>query len=71
MRPSRYMPKIETFDGEGFWKAAYAHRRGALLRLAGVPDDQLAGLVNRTYRNLPAPLRYTIETSGIKKQDLP
>lgn len=63
------MPKIGTFDGEGFWKNAYAHQRGKLLRKVNVPDDQIKVLVNKKYAELPAPLRYEIETSGFKKKD--
>lgn len=64
------MPKIGTFDGAGFWKNAYGHQRGKLLRMVKVPDDQIKELVNKKYQELPAPLKYEIETSGIKKQDL-
>ena len=64
------MVKIETFDGITFWKKAYAHQRGKLLKLVQVPDDQIKILVNKTYMELPAPLRYEIETSGIKKNDV-
>jgi hypothetical protein len=69
MRPSKYLPKIGTFDGAGFWKKAYAHQRGNLLRAVEVPDDQIKILVNKSYSELPAPLRFEIETR-IKKQDL-
>ena len=64
------MAKIATFDGNGFWKNSYAHQRGKLLKLTQVPDDQIKLLVNRKYLELPAPLRYEIETSGITKKDL-
>jgi|TARA_B100000029_G_scaffold21543_1_gene21775 hypothetical protein len=64
------MGKIITFDGNGFWKNAYAHQRGRLLKLVQVPDDQIKLLVNMTYMELPPPLRYEIETSGITKKDL-
>ena len=64
------MVKIQTFDGITFWKKAYAHQRGKLLKRVQVPDDQIKILVNRSYMELPAPLRYEIETSGIKKSDL-
>ena len=64
------MVKIETFDGITFWKKAYAHQRGKLLKRVQVPDDQIKILVNKTYMELPAPLRYEIEISGIKKSDL-
>ena len=70
MRPSKYMPKIGTFDGAGFWKNAYAHQRGKLLRKVNVPDDQIKILVNKRYQELPSPLKYEIETSGIEKKDL-
>ena len=64
------MPKIGTFDGAGFWKNAYAHQRGKLLRKVNVPDDQIIILVNKKYSELPSALKYEIETSGIKKKDL-
>jgi len=64
------MIKIETFDGITFWKKAYAHQRGKLLKRVQVPDDQIKILVNKQYLDLPAPLRYEIETSGIKKNDI-
>jgi len=64
------MVKIETFDGITFWKKAYAHQRGKLLKRVQVPDDQIKILVNKQYLDLPAPLRYEIETSGIKKNDI-
>lgn len=70
MKATKYLPKIGTFDGAGFWKKAYAHQRGNLLRIVKVPDDQIKILVNKTYAELPAPLRYEIETSGIKQKDL-
>jgi len=58
------MKKIKTFDGVGFWKNAYGHQRGKLLRAVQVPDDQIKILVNKSYHELPAPLRYEIETNG-------
>ena len=70
MKASKYLPKIGTFDGAGFWKKAYAHQRGNLLRAVKVPDDQIKILVDKSYRELPAPLRFEIETSGMKLEDL-
>ena len=67
MRASKRSLKISTFDGARFWKNAYAHQRGNLLRAVKVPDDQIKILVNKKYSELPAPLRYEIETSGIKE----
>ncbi len=64
------MPKIETFDAVGFWKNAYAHQRGKLLKKVNVPDDQIISLVNKQYMEIPAALRYEIETSGITKKEL-
>ena len=64
------MGKIETFDAAGFWKNAFAHQRGKLLKKVNVPDDQILILANKQYLELPAPLRYEIETSGIQKKDL-
>ena len=56
--------KISTFDGAGFWKNAYAHQRGKLLRAVQVPDEQIMILAQKPYAELPAPLRYEIETNG-------
>ena len=70
MKSGKYMPKIRTFDGAGFWKNAYAHQRGKLLKKVNVPDEQIVALVNKKYLDLPAPLKYEIETSGIDKKDL-
>ena len=64
------MAKIETFDATTFWNKSYAHQRGKLLKRVQVPDDQIKILVNKPYLELPAPLRYEIETSGIKKTEL-
>jgi hypothetical protein len=64
------MPKIETFDASTFWKDAYAHQRGKLLKKVSVPDDQIIEMVNKTYMELPAALKYDIETSGITKKEL-
>ena len=64
------MPKIETFDASTFWKDAYAHQRGKLLKKANVPDDQIIEMVNKKYVELPAALKYDIETSGITKKEL-
>ena len=64
------MTKIETFDAAGFWKNAYAHQRGKLLKKVNVPEDQIVILANKKYLELPAPLRYDIETGGIQKKDL-
>jgi hypothetical protein len=70
LKSSKYLPKIGTLDGAGFWKKAFAHQRGNLLRAVKVPDDQIKLLVNKSYPELPAALRYEIETSGIKEADL-
>jgi hypothetical protein len=64
------MTKIETFDAADFWKNAYAHQKGKLLKKVNVPEDQILILANKKYLDLPAPLRYDIETSGIQKKDL-
>ena len=64
------MTKTGTFDAASFWKNAYAHQRGKLLKKVLVPEDQILILVNKKYLELPAPLRYDIETSGIQKKDL-
>tara|TARA_B110000014_G_scaffold48133_1_gene31842 strand:- start:649 stop:846 length:198 start_codon:yes stop_codon:yes gene_type:complete len=64
------MVKIETFDATTFWNKSYAHQRGKLLKRVQVPDDQIKILVNKPYLELPSPLRYEIETSGIKKNEV-
>ncbi len=64
------MPKIGTFDGANYWKNAYAHQRGKLLKKVNVPEDQIIVLVNKKYMELPAALKYEIETSGIDKNKL-
>jgi len=64
------MPKIETFDAGTFWKSAYAHQRGKLLKKVSVPDDQIIEMVNKKYMELPSALKYDIETSGITKKEL-
>ena len=64
------MVKIETFDATTFWNKSYAHQRGKLLKRVQVPDDQIKILVNKSYLELTAPLRYEIETSGIKKTEV-
>jgi len=64
------MVKIETFDATTFWNKSYAHQRGKLLKRVQVPDDQIKILVNKSYLELPSPLRYEIETSGIKKTEV-
>ena len=64
------MVKIETFDATTFWNKSYEHQRGKLLKRVQVPDDQIKILVNKPYLELPAPLRYEIETSGIKKTEV-
>jgi hypothetical protein len=70
LKTGKYLPKIGTFDGAGFWKRAFAHQRGNLLRAVQVPDDQIKILVNKSYQELPAPLRFEIETNGIREEDL-
>lgn len=70
MKSTKYLPKIGTFDGSGFWSSAFAHQRGKLLRKVLVPDDQISDLVNKRYTELPAALRYEIETSGIDIRDI-
>ena len=64
------MVKMKTFDASGFWKNAFAHQRGKLLKFVHVPDDQIKEIVNKPYMQIPAPLRYEIETSGVTLSDL-
>ena len=71
MRPSKpASKKIRKFDAERFWKNAYAHQRGKLLKMTKVKDEQIKILVNNHYQDLPASVKHDIETSGIKKEDL-
>ena len=46
------MPKIGTFDGATYWKNAYAHQRGKLLKKVNVPEDQIIMLVNKKYTEI-------------------
>ena len=64
------MAKIRTFDAGSFWREAYAHQRGKLLKKVGVPEDQIVILAGKKYLELAAALRYEIETSGITKKEL-
>ncbi len=64
------MVKIQTFDAVNFWKNAYAHERGKLLKKINVSEEQIKELVNKPYVELSSALRYEIETSGVQKSDL-
>ena len=64
------MVKIQTFDAVNFWKNAYAHERGNLLKKINVSEEQIKELVNKPYVELSSALRYEIETSGVQKSDL-
>lgn len=64
------MVKIRTFDAAGFWRDAYAHQRGKLLKRVNVPEDQIVVLANKRYQDLDVSLRYDIETSGVSKKEL-
>jgi hypothetical protein len=71
MLPPKPIPKkIRKFDAERFWKNAYAHQRGKLLRMIKIQDEQIKILVNEHYQDLPTSIKHEIETSGIKKEDL-
>jgi len=62
------MPKIETFDASGFWKNAYAHQRGKLLKKVDVPEDQIVLLANKKYVELPAALKYEMRLVELLKK---
>ena len=64
------MVKIQTFDAVNFWKNAYAHERGKLLKKINVSEEQIKELVNKPYVELSSALRYEIDTSGVQKSDL-
>ncbi len=71
IRPSKPASKmIKKFGAERFWKNAFAHQRGKLLRMVKIQDEQIKILVNKHYQDLPTALKHEIETSGIKKEDL-
>ena len=71
LRPSKPVSKkIRKFDAKRFWKNAYAHQRGKLLRMVKVQDEQIKILANKHYQDLPISLKHEIETSEIKKDDL-
>ena len=61
------MPKIETFDAGTFWKNAYVPQRGKLVHKVNVLEDQRIIKVYKKYVELPAALKYEIETSVIDK----
>ena len=70
IRPSKPASmKIKKFGAERFWKNAYAHQRGKLLRMMKFQDEQIKILANKHYQDLPTLLKHEIETSGIKKED--
>ena len=64
------MVKTQTFDAITFWKNAYAHQRGKLLKKLNISDEQIKELINKPYIELSSALRYEIETSNIQKTDL-
>lgn len=68
--PKPALKKIKKFGAERFWKNAFAHQRGNLLRMVKIQDEQIKILVNKHYQDLPTSLKHEIETSGIKKEDL-
>jgi len=71
IRPSKPASmKIKKFGAERFWKNAFAHQRGKLLRMMKFQDEQIKILANKHYQDLPPSLKHEIETSRIKKEDL-
>ena len=64
------MVKTQTFDAGTFWKNAYAHQRGKLLKKINVSEEQIKELVNKAYIELSSALRFEIETSDVQKSDL-
>ncbi len=64
------MVKTQTFDAGTFWKNAYAHQRGKLLKKINVSEEQIKELVNKPYIELSSALRFEIETSDVQKSDL-
>ena len=64
------MVKTQTFDAGTFWKNAYAHQRGKLLKKINVSEEQIKELVNKPFIELSSALRFEIETSDVQKSDL-
>ena len=64
------MVKTQTFDAGTFWKNAYAHQRGKLLKKINVSEEQIKELINKPYIELSSALRFEIETSDVQKSDL-
>ena len=64
------MVKTQTFDAGTFWKNAYAHQRGKLLKKINVSEEQIKELFNKPYIELSSALRFEIETSDVQKSDL-
>ena len=64
------MVKTQTFAAGTFWKNAYAHQRGKLLKKINVSEEQIKELVNKPYIELSSALRFEIETSDVQKSDL-
>ena len=64
------MVKTQTFDAGTFWKNAYAHQRGKLLKKINVSEEHIKELVNKPYIELSSALRFEIETSDVQKSDL-
>ena len=64
------MVKTQTFDAGTFWKNAYAHQRGKLLKKINVSEEQIKELVNKPYIELSSALRFEIETSDVQNADL-
>ena len=70
LHPKPISDKIKKFDAERFWKNAYAHQRGKLLKIVKIQDEQIKILVNQHYQDLPTSVKHEIETSRINKEDL-
>ena len=64
------MVKTQTFDAGTFWKNAYAHQRGKLLKKINESEEHIKELVNKSYIELSSALRFEIETSDVQKSDL-
>ena len=64
------MVKTPTFDAGTFWKNAYAHQRGKLLKKINLSEEQIKELINKPYIELSSALRFEIETSNVQKSDL-
>ncbi|MDI1495893.1 MAG: hypothetical protein K8823_1201 [Cenarchaeum symbiont of Oopsacas minuta] len=66
----RYLPKIGTFDANKFWTNSFADGRAKLLRLVDTPEELISEMISVKYSQLPADIRYEIETSDAMQEKI-